>query len=40
MFVGDLELPVSVIKLAIKKCNMNLEEALLMITDESSVNDL
>ena len=39
-FLGDLNLPLPVIKLAIKKCNMNLEEIVMMITDEFSVSDL
>jgi hypothetical protein len=38
--MSDVELPDSVLKLAIKKCNMNLEEAIIMIIDEEKVNDL
>ena len=33
-------LSVEVIKLAIRKCKMNPEEALLMLIDESTLNDL
>lgn len=36
----DIDLPKPVMKLAIKKCNMNLEEVIMMITDEEKVNDL
>lgn len=35
-----LDLPTPVLQLAIKKCNMQLEEALLMLTEEDKVNDL
>ncbi len=31
---GELDYPDAVIKLAIKKCNMQLEEAMCMLTDE------
>ena len=34
------QLPDAILKLAIKKCNMNLEEALFMLTEEEKVNDL
>ena len=34
------DLPDAVLKLALKKCNLNLEEALLMLTEEDKVNDL
>mmetsp|Transcript_22806 Transcript_22806/g.22023 ORF Transcript_22806/g.22023 Transcript_22806/m.22023 type:complete len:137 (+) Transcript_22806:557-967(+) len=37
---GDLDIPTSVIKLALKKCNMQLEEALCMLTDEFTISDL
>jgi len=40
MFLGDLGLDREVIKLALKKCNLELEEAMLMITDEVQLNDL
>jgi hypothetical protein len=33
-FLGELDLPLPVLKLAIKKCNMNIEEIVVMITDE------
>jgi hypothetical protein len=35
-----IELPTPVIQLAIKKCNLNMDEAFLMLTEESTVNDL
>lgn len=40
IFLGDIDLSNEVIKLALKKCNMSLEEAMLMITDEALANDL
>jgi len=40
MFLGDIDLPEAVLKLAIQKCNMNIEEVVMMITDENAVNDL
>lgn len=36
----DIDLPKPVLRLAVKKCNMNLEEAIMMITDEDKINDL
>ena len=40
MFLGDIDLPEAVLKLAIQKCNMNVEEVVMMITDENAINDL
>jgi hypothetical protein len=40
MFLGEIDLPKPVLKLAIQKCNMNLEETIIMIIDEEKVNDL
>lgn len=40
MFLGGIDLPEAVIRLAIKKCNKNLEDACLMLTDDISVTDL
>lgn len=34
------DLPTPVLQLAIKKCNLQIEEALLMLTEEDKVNDL
>lgn len=38
--MGDIDLPAPVIKLALKKVNLQLEKAIMMITDEEQVNDL
>ena len=40
MFLEGINLDYEIIKLAIKKCNMQLDEEMLMITDEEQVNDL
>lgn len=41
MFMGDdVELSTEIIKLAIKKTNMQLDEAILMLTTEDQVVDL
>ena len=34
-FMGDLTLPLPVVKLALKKCNLKLEETICMIIDEN-----
>ena len=39
-FLGGFDLPEPIIKLALKKCNLKVEEAIIMITDEDQVNDL
>lgn len=38
--MGCMEQPDNVIKLALKKCNMNIEEAVFMFFDEDKVADL
>lgn len=40
MFLGDIDLPEAVLILAIQKCNMNVEEVVMMITDENAIFDL
>lgn len=40
MFLEDLKASNEVIKLALKKCKMNLEEAILMLTNPDQVIDL
>lgn len=40
MFLEDLKASNDVIKLALKKCKMNLEEAILMLTNPDQVIDL
>ena len=40
MFLGELPESEEVCKLALKKCNLNLEEALIMLTDEEKIKDL
>jgi hypothetical protein len=40
MILGETEIPDNVLRLAFKKCNMNLENTLLMVTSEESINDL
>jgi len=39
-FMCDIELPDAVLKLAAKKCNLDLNEVMMMILDEEKVNDL
>jgi hypothetical protein len=39
-FLGELPSTEEVCKLALKKCNLNLEEALMMLTDPDKINDL
>ncbi len=39
-FMCDIELPDSVLKLAAKKCNLDLNEIMMMILDEEKVSDL
>lgn len=38
--MGCADFSDEVIKLALKKCNMNMEEAVVMFFDEDKVNDL
>jgi hypothetical protein len=40
MFLGDLPCSEEVVKLALKKCKLNLEEVMLMVTEPDRVNDL
>ena len=40
MFLEDLKASNDVIKLALKKCKLNLEEAILMLTNPDQVIDL
>ena len=40
MFLDGMDLPDSVMRLAIKKCNRNLEDACLMLTDDILITDL
>jgi hypothetical protein len=40
MFFEDISISDPVLKLAIKKCNLNLDEVVCMITDEEKINDL
>lgn len=39
-FMGDCGLSDQLIKLALKKCNLNLEETIMMMTNEDLLNDL
>ena len=39
-FLGDLICSEEVTKLALKKCKLNLEEAMMMVTSEDQVQDL
>lgn len=40
IFLGDMDIPKEVLKLAIQKCNMDVEATVIMITDEERINDL
>ena len=40
MFLDGLNASDEVIKLALKKCKLNMEEAVLMLTNPESVEDL
>ena len=39
-FMGDFMCSEEVIKLALKKCKLNLEEAIFMVTDPDKIADL
>ena len=34
-FLGEMGMPDAVLKLAVQKCNMNIDEAAMMLTDEA-----
>ena len=37
---NGIEQPIPIIELAVKKCNLNVEDAFLMLIEEEKVNDL
>lgn len=39
-FMEDIELPDAVLKLAAKKCNLDINEVMMMVLDEEKVSDL
>lgn len=39
-FLGETDAPDEVIELALKKCNLNLEEAIGMVIEEESIAEL
>ena len=38
--MGEIDVPDEVIELALKKSNMNLEQSILLVTNEAEINEL